>query len=78
MPSPTRWPASPGPASAASPPDPPGSARGHATTGSNPSAVGLAGERVAGGMLYTILVIIAAIVLAVIILNVIRSGGRAV
>lgn len=29
-------------------------------------------------MLYTILVIIAAIVLAVIILNVIRSGGRTV
>jgi hypothetical protein len=29
-------------------------------------------------MLYTILVIIAAIVLAVIVLNVIRSGGRAV
>ena len=29
-------------------------------------------------MLYTILVIIAAIVLAVIVLNVIRSGGRTV
>lgn len=29
-------------------------------------------------MLYTILVIIAAIVLAVIVLNLIRSGGRAV
>jgi hypothetical protein len=29
-------------------------------------------------MLYTILIIIAAIVLAVIVLNVIRSGGRAV
>ena len=29
-------------------------------------------------MLYTILVVIAAIILAVIVLNVIRSGGRAV
>jgi hypothetical protein len=29
-------------------------------------------------MLYTILVIIAALVLAVIVLNIIRSGGRAV
>jgi len=29
-------------------------------------------------MLYTILVIIAAIVLAVIVLNVVRSGGRSV